>query len=264
VNYQAQLVGIFGAAALDAAKAHARAEFPKESCGFIVKEAYVPAENKADDPLQHFKIEDPLYDAAVVKGELRAVVHSHPNGPMFPTELDMQQQLATGVPWLIVNLNEDDIADFTAWGDALPRAPIIGRPFMHGIFDCYSCIRDTFHFGKDELAKQGIVWPFDPIELPQVPRDDAWWKGDQDLYVDHLEKAGFKTISMHEARPGDGFLMAMGDHRTNPKKKLCHAALLVGGDFILHHKPGRPSGRELAGMWAPHADIWVRYEGPGA
>lgn len=222
---------------------------------------YVECDNAAADMMSNFKIDDPRYETALLNGRLKAVVHSHPNGPIFPSELDMRQQLATNVPWLIVNLNDTNVSDITAWGDELPTAPIIGRPFVHGIFDCYSCVRDTFRLGKEELAKQGIGWPFPPIDLPQVPRDDNWWKSGQDLYADHLAKEGFKVITLSEARPGDGFLIKVGDGRGNPHKKLNHAGVLVEGDFILHHLPTRPSRREPAGLWARAADIWVRYEG---
>jgi proteasome lid subunit RPN8/RPN11 len=261
VNYQSILNGIFGLTALQAAKEHARLEFPKESCGFIDDTGYVACDNKHENPLAYFTIDDPRYNRALIAKTLQAVVHSHPNGPMYPSELDMRQQLATSVPWLIVNLNEDTIIDFTAWGDTLPMMPIIGRPFLHGVFDCYSCLRDTFRFGRDALKEQGVGWPYPPIVLPEVPRGDDWWKTDQDLYLDHFGKFGFRKIPFSEAQAGDVWLAAVGTNQTNPRRRVNHGGVLTEQDFILHHLPRSLSRRTPAGVWARSAEIWLRYEG---
>lgn len=261
--FEQALIAHVGADVMAAAVAHARAEYPKESCGFAAGGQYLPCENKAEDPKANFEINDPRYDAAVVGKTLAFVIHSHPDGPMFPSNHDMQQQIATGVPWVILMLNDKGVSNYVAWGDALPQVPLVGRPFVHGVFDCYSVVRDTFGLGKDELAKQGITWPLAPIKLPEIPRDDSWWK-DSDLYSDNIAKQGFKIITRAEAQPGDGFLMRLGDTRSNPKQRLNHAGLLLGKEMVLHHLPLRVSRREPAALWARAADIWVRYAGEGA
>lgn len=260
-----------GSQAIEAAKAHALAEFPKESCGFLMKPwtgasrpaEYIACENKHETPESHFRIEDPRFDAAVASGELLAVVHSHPNGPMFPSHADMLAQIANDVPFVIVTLNETGIHKVIAWGDALPIAPVIGRPFLHGVLDCYSLIRDTFRLGREELLKQGIHWPFDPIVLPEVPRQDDWWKDGDDLYSAHFEKFGFRVINRVEAQPGDVFLKAFGDSSRNPKGQLNHGGMLLEHGQILHHLTTRLSAREPGSIWARAADLWIRYEGAG-
>lgn len=259
-QFKADVTARFGAAVIDAAKAHARAEFPKESCGFVVAGNYVACENKSDEPTKHFVIEDELFDEAMLAGKVDAIVHSHPGGQIFPSEHDMRQQMATNVPWAIIPLNDTSFGDITCWGDDLPVAPLVGRPFVHGIFDCYSLVRDVFRLGGETLSKEGIVWPGKPVELPEVPRADNWWQSGADLYIDYLEPQGFKPISMSEARPGDGFLISLGDSRANPKKRLNHAGLLLGDGMILHHLPTRLSRREPAGLWGRAADLWVRNE----
>jgi proteasome lid subunit RPN8/RPN11 len=261
IQYEATMKSFLGPVALEAAKGDARSKFPNESCGFIAGGVYVACENKAKTPLTDFAIDDPRYDEAVKAGTLTAVIHSHPNGPIFPTQHDMEQQLATNVPWVIIMLNETTIGHTVIWGDQIAKAPLIGRPFVHGIFDCYSLIRDSFALGSSGMADQGVGWPLPPIELPQIPRDDNWWQKGEDLYVDHLKTQGFTTISRSEARPGDGFLIKLGDAVANPKKRLNHAGILVDHNLILHHLPGRNSRREPSGVWARAADLWVRYTG---
>jgi proteasome lid subunit RPN8/RPN11 len=260
--YQNAIAQYLGSKVLAAAQAHAREQFPKESCGFVARGKYVACQNQAADPLADFRIEDPRLEKAITAGSLKAIIHSHPNGPIYPSEKDMAQQLATDVPWFIIPLNEDVILDTIGWGDQLPIAPIVGRPFIHGIFDCYAVMRDAYRLGKDKLCEQHIDWPFDPIELPNVARGDGWWReSDRDLYQDGLSKYGFKIISRAEAQPGDVFLMRFGDHRGNPLNKLNHGGVLLNRGEILHHLPGRASRREQAAMWVRAADLWIRYEG---
>jgi proteasome lid subunit RPN8/RPN11 len=262
--YEQTVVDFIGMQAIADAQAHAISVFPNESCGFIAAGAYVACENKHAEPTKEFEIQDDRYDQAVTSGTLQAIIHSHPYGPLIPSELDMAQQIETNVPWVIIMLNEKGIHKTVAWGGNLPVAPLIGRPFIHGVFDCYALVRDAFRLGKDGMKAQGISWPHDPVELPEVARADNWWQGDDDLYLDHLAKVGFREITRSEAREGDGFLCALGDSRLNPKKRLNHAALIVERDQILQHFTGRLSSRQPAGLWARAAQMWVRYEGPVA
>jgi proteasome lid subunit RPN8/RPN11 len=260
-EYESLVATKLGAKALEAAKQHAIHEFPNESCGFIARGRYIACENKHVTPATHFKIDDERYDRAVANGTLKAVVHSHPNGPIFPSHADMMGQLTTDKPWVIISLNEIGIHKIVAWGGELPIAPVIARPFLHGVFDCMSLIRDVYRTGRTELLKQGVHWPFEPIPFADVAREDNWWQGEADLYTANFAKWGFKKITMSEVQAGDVFLIAVGDRRANPQQKLNHGGVLLEHDQILHHLPTRPSARTPAGVWARAADMWVRYEG---
>lgn len=253
----------FSDAMIAAAQAHARAEFPKESCGLVVAGAYIPCTNVAADPLRDFEIDPAEQLAARSKGVLEAVIHSHPFVPqskddkpvLWPTQSDMEGQLATNVPWAIVPLDEDSFANPIMWGDGLPMPALIGRSFVPGVTDCYSLIRDIFRLGREGCAAQGIDWPYEPIELPEVARDAAWENDGKNLYVDHFKAFGFTEITFGEARPGDAFLISV-NHTT-----LNHAGLLVGNNLLVQHLPLRLSRREPAGIWARAAVKWLRYTG---
>jgi proteasome lid subunit RPN8/RPN11 len=241
-GYRQTVQGMFAAVAMTAAIAHARSEFPRESCGLIVSGEYVPCVNYATDPLSDFQIAPEAYLRASQRGTIEAVVHSHPNGQVFPSQIDMKGQIDTGVPWIILPLNEDVIMDPVAWGDQLPMAPMLNRPFVWGVFDCYSLIRDYYRTNFN-------------LSLPNVPREDEWWNKGEDLYLDHLKPQGFREIQLSEAKPGDGFLI-----RFMGSSKLNHAGVLLPNSLILHHLPTRLSRREPAGIWARAADMWVRHE----
>jgi len=247
MDFRAVLPTLFHPDALEAAKAHARQMYPQESCGYIVDGRYLPCDNIAADPTKDFEIHHSVWMHLVEAGAtIQAVVHSHPDGNFYPSENDMIHQIGSDVPWIIIQLNDTHIGEVVAWGDSLPMAPLIGRPFIWGVFDCYSVVRDYYR------SEHGLV-------LPPVARGDGWWNRGQDLYVDYLQKCGFQTISREEARPGDGFLMAIGGDNENPHNKLNHAGVLVTPDLVLHHLPGRLSRREPAGLWARGADLWVRH-----
>lgn len=250
------------------ARTHARSVFPEESCGLIVNGRYVACENRAADPATHdkddatcrcrlcaFEIADSDYLAH--QAELQAVVHSHPNGPAYPSKADMVQQEASDVTWIIITLDETRFGPETVWGGDCPIEPMIGREFVHGITDCYSLIRHAYALGHEGMKAQGMDWPFKPIKLPLGERDDNWWDNasDNDLYETNYPKAGFVEISVTDVMPGDVFL---GRIRSD---KLNHGGVLLGGNLILHHLPQRLSRREPAGIWARCAEKWIRFEG---
>lgn len=251
--------------AFAAAKEHACAEFPKESCGVVVDGQYIRCENKAKPVDQHveegckcqlcsFRIDNSVYLKNA--GKIQMVLHSHPNGPAFPSASDMAGQIATALPWGIIVLDEMRVWEPMVWGGSTEIPEIIGRQFVHGITDCYDLIRDTFRLGKTALAEQGVSgWPFDPIVLPAYARNDGWWTDEtSNFYEVEPFKIGFREVPMSEARPGDVFLCAIRSKRLN------HGGVLLG-DTIMHHLPGRLSRREPAGLWARQAARWIRYVG---
>jgi proteasome lid subunit RPN8/RPN11 len=258
--------------AYEQARRHARDLYPEEACGFIVKGEYVPVKNVASDPKSH--VDDPdactcrkccfrvaKKDVAKYLPDADMFLHSHPDGPLYPSRTDMQSQISMGIPWGIIALDEERIGQPEIWGDTLPIQPLVGRTFLHGIRDCYSLIRDVYRLGRERLALDDITreWPFDPIYLADKPRDHAWWEMDLDYYETEPGKWGFVPIAQHEAQPGDVFLASI---RANGK--INHGGVLLSNDLILHHLPQRVSRREPAGIWARHAAKWVRYVGEGS
>lgn len=242
-----------------AAGAHAKQQFPKESCGLVVNGKYVPCDNIAADPEQDFEISPKIFAFYSAQGGVEAVIHSHPDGPLCPTAADMEGQVRTGLPWAIIPLMRDGdfhrVGEPIVWG-LTDRPPLIGRQFVHGVTDCYALIRDIFAAGKDRLKEEGVTseWPFDPIELPEGIRDDGWWNDGKDLYLDNIVHLPFVEIKAHEARAGDLFLLKLLG-----SPKLNHGGLLISRDLLAHHLPGRLSRREPAGLWGRQAEKWYRW-----
>lgn len=258
-------VFMFSDEVIAAARAHARAEFPAESCGLVVNDAYIPCRNVAADPLEDFEVDKNDQARALTQGRLQAVIHSHPFVPktkedqpmLCPTKSDMEGQFLTAVPWAIVPLSAEVFFKPVIWGTGeIP--PLLGREFVPGVTDCFSLIRDLYRLGREECAKQDIDWPFPPIDFADVARDPAWELNGENMYIDNFAKWGFVEISFSEARAGDVFLIGI-NHDT-----LNHAGVLIGNNLLAQHLPKRLSRREPAGLWARGATKWLRYAGAAA
>jgi proteasome lid subunit RPN8/RPN11 len=229
-----------------AAQDHARAEFPRESCGVVIAGGdYIPCRNLAATPAIQFDLDAHDYAAAEETGEIVAIVHSHPNESANPSAADRVACEASGLPWWIVGVPSGVWRHYEPCGYA---APLIGRPFFHGVLDCFTLIRDWCRIERG-------------IEIPNFERRDDWWTRGENLYVDHFAEAGFYCVG-HEAprapKWGDIILMQVRADVPN------HGAIWLGNDVILQHLHGRLSGRDMyGGYWRKHTTHWLRYGSGG-
>jgi proteasome lid subunit RPN8/RPN11 len=209
---------------------HARAEMPRESCGLIVvakgRRRYVPCRNLAGGAGQ-FVLCPQDYAAAEDKGEVLAVVHSHPDAAPVPTLADRAGIESTGLPWVIVNPRTEAHTVTEPSGFV---APLVGRPFVWGVHDCYGLIRDYY---RAALC----------IDLPDFAREEEFWLRGQNLYVDNFGQAGFAPAE-GPLRRHDVLLMKTASPVPN------HGAVLADDGVILHHVAGRLASREVyGGYW---------------
>ena len=220
-------------------------EYPREACGVIAGGRFIPVKNCAKNPFFDFR----MPDDTMLKYDVEAVVHSHPDGPEGPSAADMQGQIATAVPWgICIPFGSGHISKPYWWGDMLTPPPLIGREFRHGPSgsdgkgDCYALIRDWYR------QEHGVM-------LPDFPRSDSWWEYGDNLYENNFRATGFKEIAASEARDGDVFFMKVLSSQVN------HAGILTGnGQLILHHMSGRLSRQEPLGRWGKFIQKWVRRE----
>lgn len=227
---------------------HARQQFPKESCGFILKDGrYLPLPNLAENPEQEFAIDSKHYVRHA--DNLACVVHSHPNGPAHPSEMDMQMQRDTSVPWGIVVLNADGKdREIFYWGDFDEPLPLIGRQFRHGVSDCYALVRDWY-------------WKACGVRLPMGVRRHEWWEEDVqegNLFFNNYERANLVLLESPELKDikiGDIIVGKIAGKVPN------HCGVYIGNNQILHHFAGRLSKRDLINtLW--RFRVWVfRYRG---
>ncbi len=245
---------MFGTSVEAAARAHAAAEYPRESCGIVVAGEYVPCENLARDPLQHFKIDEDLLLGA--GDQLQAMIHSHPDGPRHPSMQDMQGQIDWRVPWGIICSWPEGITDAPFWwGDTVPRPPLYQRGFRWGITDCYSLIRDWFHLHHGFLP-------------PDFPRDWGEWQEDPPRvgYLENYQAGGFIDLGpitkhlLSQVRPGDLPIMRIRSKVPN------HGGIIDMDGQLLQHQAwdspvelSRMPILQPAGRYLPHVTNILRH-----
>lgn len=243
---------MFGAQINAAIFDHAIKQYPRESCGLIINDKYNPTRNMAKDPKSDFLISRATWKRLANKGEVQAVVHSHPDGPAEPSRSDMRGQVSTEVPWGIVvptiPTAEDEtkprVIDGFWWGDFLLDEPLIGRSFRHGVRDCYSLVRSWW-------------WQERKVLLPEYPRDMEWWDQGEDMYSKGFEAAGFRPLAIGEQpEKGDGFLAQIRSPVPN------HAGVYLGDALILHHVMGQLSRRDSVYRYTNLiSNRWLRRDG---
>lgn len=237
-------------ATLEAAQAHAAECYPNESCGLIVMaedgECYIRCDNAHEKPSEHFRLSGEAFSEAEELGEVKAVVHSHPNASGAPSDADRVQCELSELPWHILSIGMvDGKPDFGMQGYCEPcgyEAPLEGRQFAHGILDCFTLFKD-------------FLWREYGIRLNNYEREDDWWNKGQELYsMDRLNAEGFFQIK-DEPKRGDIILMNIRSKVPN------HAAVYLGNGQMLHHLHGKLSRTEpYGGMWAERTITIVRHK----
>lgn len=221
---------------------HAREAGNNEVCGLVVsngrKQAILRGKNISAEPHKNFDL-DPEVWLRVPDGEdAIGIYHSHPVTTAKPSPADLTSCELTGLPWHIVNPQTEEYVYFEPSGY---RAPYTRRPYVHGVLDCYSIIRDWWMWERG-------------VELPNFHRDFEWWEKGQNLYVDNFAAAGFVAVKDQDLEIGDVLLLQYGAPVPN------HAAIYIGVDRILHHAQNRLSVEEpYGGIWQRHTTHHLRH-----
>jgi proteasome lid subunit RPN8/RPN11 len=227
---------------LDEVYLHAEKTNPHECCGLAVvikgKLKYIPCTNLLSGDA--FCIPAEEYAKAEDLGEIVGVCHSHVNILPEPSQADLIACEKSNLPWLIVSYPSKSYKIIEPQGF---KPPLIGRPFYHGILDCYTLVRDYY---KETLN----------IQLNDFHRDDQWWDKGQDLYIDNFEAEGFVIIpDIKDLKVHDSMLMTIGSNIVN------HAAVYIGDNMILQHCTNRLSSRDIyGGFWRKCTRHIVRHK----
>lgn len=228
---------------ISAVMAHAEEVYPAESCGLVVqvgkRQQYLRCRNTASEPTEQFSMHPEDYAAAEDTGEIVAIVHSHPDATTQPSQLDIAQCDLSQLPWIIASWPEGDIRTIVP---SEGIKPLLGRPFVHGIWDCYTIVRDWYQL---ECG----------IEIPNFERSDGWWERGENLYMQHYAEAGF-IPSPCDLQIGDVIIMQVRADEPN------HAGVYLGSGVMLHHMYGQLSKHvPYDGYWQNRTIITLRYKG---
>lgn len=219
---------------------HVLKQYPNEACAIVVeiegKQNVINCDNTHEDQLNNFKIDANVIADYVINNKLKAVLHSHiarsnhQGDIRTPSGKDIQEHITSGVPWGIVATDGKTVSDLL-WLDDDEIPALEGRSFIHGIFDCWSIVRDYLRLHKG-------------ITLKNYPRDPSWWNHGQVLCnMSAISDAGLVSIKYQELIEGDIVLMKIGSPVAN------HWAVVTGNNQILHQLPHRLSASDSLSKW---------------
>lgn len=238
--------------ATQAFNAHVLAEFPNEACGLIIADQFLPCANIHENPATNFRIDHRIY----LRNEhsIQAVLHSHvrhkdrpstkPGDARSPSLLDMQTQLAMAVPWGIASTEGESVSQLVWWGDRTDIAPLLKRPFIFGIADCYTLVRDYY------FLKCGL-------DLPEQPRGIL---DPQPMYIDNFVKLGFRVVTTdidkikHLIQVHDAVLIKQRSGFSN------HAGIYDAPGMLMQHSRGRFSERRPIDHYLTSISHVLRHE----
>ena len=244
-----------------------RVSYPEEVCGFLcIGEGgvleYEPCENESRDRESHCLVSSKQYleieRRLEVEGkEVVAFFHSHCNGIARASDLDLEfiRGLArVGYGFSLENKREEkketkreekiEEKRETKAGtwfryESEFRAPLLGRRFVYGIYDCYTLVRD--YYQKE--------WGYS-VRYQDYPY--RWWQArsqaqreagsgkrkTNELFLDHLknpEDWGLKRLENTGLKCGDILLFWVAGRSPN------HLGIYQGEGLFLHHLEHRLS-----------------------
>jgi len=218
------------------AELYAKEKYPEEMCGFILEDRFQPLTNIAVNKVNNFRVSE--NDYLQYRNEIKAVVHSHADYPHIG-KTDMEGQIRSEVPWGVILLKCGAVEHIAFWGDKLPVQDLIGRPFIHGIYDCYALVRD--------------YWRHKGFDVVDFPRENLWWEKEPSMLEDLCVEAGFDFIDETELRIGDVIFAKVLAPVAN------HSGIYIGDGLMLHHLYNKLSRREPLHRWKKHVTGYLRY-----
>ena len=212
----------------------ATAKPAEETCGFALSDgSVVEVDNIANNREQAFEISP--HDYARYDENIAGVWHSHLELPAF-SQLDQQVIMADTLPWAVYCLADDSFTECSFEG----TAPLEGRPFVFGHWDCYSLV-------SDKLEQIGV-------HLPQWDRGEwgEWNTPGFRPFDEEWPEVG-KPVTDGCYREGDILLMNLGDHSGHTD----HVGVFINSKQFLHHLANHLSRIQTFGEYWSRRLNWV-------
>lgn len=225
-------------AIVDQVIAHAKEVMPRECCGLVRGESFIPIHNISPDN-GSFLMEPRAFLNAMKQGPVDAVAHSHVFLPPTASELDLSSCEASALPWLIVSIPAETHTVIRPSGF---KAPLVGRSWGWGVHDCFAIIRDGYS------AYAGI-------DLPDIHRDWEFWKDPHDFIRASMPQMGFVELKPTATwRHLD--VIGIKIHG----KVVNHLALYLEPGNMLHQMSQRFSEKVVyGGMWRDQTELHARH-----
>ena len=236
----------------------ARRCYPNEACGFIVKQGRkqkaIAVINNApvNDILKRqttFVINPDQYIEVEENNEIIAVWHSHVEESNKASLADIAGCNNSNLPYLITSIYKVD--NGFVFSERLnvitptnQKAELIGRPYVFGVFDCWSLVVD---FLKVKCN----------IEISNnYPRVEEFWKNNKPFFSLHYKDESLNLVTDNSFKIGDVFMF-----QTDNSGEISHCGVYVGNDKFLHHAEDRLSKEDIyGGYWLKHTVLHLRHK----
>ncbi len=166
---------------LDDIEKHFSEWYPREGCGILAvikgELQWFPCNNVAEDE-DDFIIDSSQYIEVSQRGDIVAVVHSHPDASCEPSQSDIDYCNATGIKYYIFSYPEMEL--YTLYPET-EKKEIYGREYKFGVNDCFEAMRDylkeqNISLRADQLKKQNTGQK--AVRLPSI-----WLKAERHLSI---------------------------------------------------------------------------------
>ncbi len=223
-------------------KKHFDNEYPKEACGILAvvkgKKEWFPVKNIAEEN-NNFIMDSDEYIKLMISTDIVGIVHNHINEDPEPSQTDIDQCNALGIPYYIFSYPDMDLKVLQPENNL---TDLYGREYKFGIADCFEAMRDY-------LIKQNITIP------SRALFEDNWYKKGLDYFCpDVIKNWGGQEIDLSDLKENDVLIFRVQEETNN------HCGVYIGNDIFYHHAINRLSCREnLFPFWQKYLVGAYRY-----
>lgn len=223
-------------------KEHFDAEYPKEGCGILAvvkgKKKWFPVKNVGNTS-DDFIMDSDEYLKLMLTTDIVGVVHNHINASNEPSETDIEQCNALGIPYYIFSYPDMELNILKPTRNV---TSLFGREYKFGVTDCFEAMRDY-------LSSQHINIPVRALF------EDEWYSKGLDYFSPEIIKNwGGQPIDINELDKNDILIFRVQEEVNN------HCGVYLGNDIFYHHAINRLSCREnLYPFWYPYLVGAYRY-----
>lgn len=226
---------------IDQIQKHFEEEYPREACGLVGvikgKKRYFPCKNVAEND-SDFVMCSVDYMKYKRQMDIIAIVHNHPDCDNIPSNSDINNCNALGIPYYIFSYPEMEL---NVLEPKIKVNPLLGREYSFGTADCFEAMRDW-------LASENINIP-----SRDLFEDDWWLKGLNYFTEENIKN--WRHTKVDTPRKNDVLIFQIDADVPN------HCGVYLGDDIFFHHAVNRLSCREsLFPFWREHIVGIYRYE----
>ena len=216
--------------------------YPREGCGVLAKikgeVKWFPCENVAENE-DDFVINSEQYIDICLRGDILAIIHSHPDASCEPSKSDIDYCNTLGIRYYIFSYPKMEL--YTLEPEHKEKE-LYGRIYKFGVNDCFEAMRDY-------LSSKNISIP------PRALFEDDWWNKDLNYFTDEIIKTYNYTKVEGQMKENDVIIFTIQSDIPN------HCGVYTGNDLFFHHAENRLSCQEnLYPFWKKYITGVYRYD----